>query len=74
MIMINFVFWQADLDQWLLDLDVIVGRKNEYSDVITIVHGTTFSHLITEIFPLGTSIIKNGFGQVILLYPIYCCL
>jgi len=72
--MINFVFWQAGLGQWLLELDVIVGRKNEYSDVITIVHGTTFSHIITEIFPPCTSIIKNGFGQAILLYSVYCCL
>ena len=59
--MINFVFWQADLGQWQLELDVIVGRNNEYFDVITTGHGTTFPLLIREMFPLCTSSIQNGF-------------
>jgi hypothetical protein len=69
--MINFVFWQADLSQWSLLLVIIVGRKNEYSDVITTVHSTNCSHLIMEMFPLCTSSIQNGFGQAIHLYPVY---
>jgi hypothetical protein len=72
--MINFVFWRADLGQWQLELDVIFGRINEYSDVIITVHGTTFSHLITEMFPLSTPSIQNVFGEAILLYHISCCL
>ena len=72
--MINFVFLQADLCQLQKELDVTVGRKNEYLDVINRGHGTTFSHLIMEMFPLCTFSIQKAFGQAILLYPVYCCL